>query len=66
MNHPIGTKFHPYGNKKRPVNVVIDYWTTRNNAGEVVKFEYVCEHVFCGQIVSDRFNHTAISRGLLK
>jgi len=61
MNHPtpnykfsIGTRFIPRGKKNRVIRTVVDYGTTYNNAGSIVKQRYITAHQVCGQIVLDR------------
>ena len=55
MKYGIGTKFVRTGGKQklRPVETIVDVYTTTNAAGEVVRAVYVCEHVFAGQVVTD-------------
>jgi hypothetical protein len=56
-----------FKDRKGRVNRVVDIWTTRNIAGEIVKIRYVCEHEFCGQTVTDRdVTATTISRCLAR
>lgn len=55
MNAPrfgIGTRFNSRGKNPRECTVV-DIFTTRNNAGDVVKIRYVAEHEFLGNTVKD-------------
>lgn len=52
MKYPIGTRFIKRQDRKSGlVNIVVDYHTTTNMAGEVVKKRYVVGHYFCGQTV---------------
>ena len=59
---PIGTRFTPRG--RSTVYTVIDIYTTRNAAGELVRFEYFTEHAFAGLIVTERVPETTVARGL--
>lgn len=66
MKYPIGTKFKTRGKHPKEC-VVVDYLTTTNLAGDVVKQRYVTQHSFLGQIVTDYdVVETTISRGLTK
>lgn len=61
---PIGTKFKSHGKNPR-LTEVIDIWTTTNNAGAVVRVDYVTEHEFLGQKVRRRsVTDTEIARGM--
>ena len=45
---------------------VVDFWVTRNLAGEVVRVGYVATHEFCGQQIEERdICETTIARGLI-
>ncbi len=50
---PIGTKFIRYSRAEEQVETIVDIYTTRNNAGDVVKVRYVATHEFLGQEVAD-------------
>ncbi len=54
MKYPIGTKFIARSDRKsRRVQTVIDYHTTRNLAGEIVRERYVATHTLCGQPITN-------------
>lgn len=54
MKYPIGTKFISRSNKKhKRVQTIVDYLTTTNLKGEVVRERYVATHDFMGQKVTD-------------
>jgi hypothetical protein len=65
MIYPVGTKYLTRG--KHPVEcTVVDVHTTTNLAGEIVRIDYVTEHLFCGQSVKERgVCAVTIARGLL-
>ena len=48
----IGTKFIKKSAKRKDIYTVVDILTTYNNAGNIVRVEYLAETVFCGQIVT--------------
>ena len=50
-NIQIGTKFMNR-DKNQKECTVIDIYKTYNNAGDLVKTNYVATHDFCGQIVT--------------
>lgn len=50
QRYPIGTS---YLGKQRRLTVIVDFWTTRNLAGEIVRECYVTEHDFLGQKILD-------------
>ena len=52
LRFPIGTKFASRGKHPR-VCTVVDYLTTTNSLGEVVRVRYVATHEFMGQTISD-------------
>jgi len=61
---PIGTKFKTQGKNPRSATVV-DIWTTTNNAGAIVRVNYVTEHEFLGQKVRDHsVADTTIARSM--
>jgi lysyl-tRNA synthetase class II len=61
----IGTKFKHYARKHNNELTIIDIYTTYNDAGDVVKFTYVCSHEFLGQTVIDYdINEVTIARSL--
>ncbi len=63
MKYPVGTTFTPR-RKNTYTATVIDYHTTTNLAGEVIKARYVCTHDFCGKTVTDYdVSPTTIARG---
>ena len=43
---------------------ILNIYTTRNEAGNVVRLEYLVSHDFLGQRVTDLMNDTAIARSL--
>lgn len=53
MRFPIGTQYIPHGRKNKTPHTVVDYLTTTNLKGEVVKTRYVSSHKFLGQEVFD-------------
>lgn len=66
MKYPVGTKFKTRGKAPRTCTVV-DYLTTTNLAGEVVKVRYVATHEFMGQTITDRdVVATTIALGLIQ
>lgn len=59
----IGTKYKTRGKSPRSCTVV-DIYKTYNSKGELVKISYISEHMFLGQIVTDRdVNETTIAMG---
>ncbi len=65
MRFPIGTQFRPIGKKDR-LCTVVDFHTTRNLAGEIVREHYVATHSFMGQTITDLYVcETTIARGLV-
>lgn len=65
MKYPIGTKFKTRGKAPREC-VVVDYLTTTNMQGDIVKQRYVAQHTFLGQTVADYdVVETTIARGLI-
>jgi hypothetical protein len=64
MKYPQGTKFIRRGDKQRRIFTVIDYHTTRNIAGDIVKQRYCAGYEIAGQILTDSdITETTISRG---
>ena len=64
QQYPVGTKFMTRGKGAR-LCTVVDFYTTRNLAGEVVKTTYVASYEFCGQPMVDRdVCAVTIARGL--
>ena len=62
---PIGTQFIPLG-KNTSLHTVIDYYITRNLAGEIVNTKYVSRHTFLGQEIKNYdIAETTIARGLV-
>jgi len=57
----IGLKFIPPGKHPRE-HIIIDIHKTFNSKSELVRTEYVCEHVFCGQKVKSTHCYTTIAR----
>lgn len=57
----IGLKFIPPGKHPRE-HTIIDIHKTFNSKSELVRTEYVCEHVFCGQKVKSTHCRTTIAR----
>jgi hypothetical protein len=65
MKYPIGTKFKTRGKHPKEC-VVVDYLTTTNLNGDIVKQRYVAQHEFLGQVLTDYdVVETTISRGLV-
>ncbi len=62
FKHPIGTKFIPIGRDCE--YTVIDHLSTVTTSGEVIKRQYLCEHIFCKQKIKSTECETTISRGL--
>jgi len=66
MKYPVGTQYMTRGKHPR-LCTVVDYHTTTNLAGEVVKERYVSTHEFCGQTVTDYdIVPVTIARGLIE
>lgn len=64
MKYPVGTKYVK-NNKRKDVCTVVDFHTTTNMAGEVIRMRYVTSHAFMGQTVLDHdVPETEISRCL--
>jgi len=61
---PVGTRFMS-GGKNKHENEVLNFLTTRNLAGNIVRTEYLVFHVFCGQRMTELTCGTTIARGLL-
>ena len=66
MKYEIGTKYMTRG--KHPDEcTVIDYYITRNLAGDIVKTNYASIHQFCGQtVVNYDVAAATIAMGLIK
>ena len=65
MKHPIGTTYKRRYGKIRQDCTVIDYYTTKNLAGDIVKRRYVTAHDFMGSTLVDYdVTETEISRCL--
>jgi hypothetical protein len=65
MKYPLGTQFIPRGRNKS-IYTIIDFLTTRNINGEIIKQIYLCEHDFLGQKVKSEEVEATIARGLQK
>jgi hypothetical protein len=64
MKYHQGTKFIRRGDKQRRICTVIDYHTTRNLSGDIVKQRYVAGYEILGNIYTDSdITETTISRG---
>jgi hypothetical protein len=64
MKYPQGTKFIRRGDRHKRVLTVIDYHTTRNISGDIVKQRYCAGYEIAGHILTDSdITETAISRG---
>ena len=64
MKYPQGTKFIRRGDKQKRVLTVIDYHTTRNISGDIVKQRYCVGYEIAMQILTDSdITETTISRG---
>lgn len=70
MRYPVGTKFTQMVGAAPKVKrecVVVDYHTTRNLAGEIVRERYVVAHEFLGQTITESdICETTIARALWK
>lgn len=61
MKYPIGYK---YIDRKKRVCEVINFYTTKNLVGNVVKERYVIAYDFCGQrMIDDDVVQTSIDMG---
>ena len=65
--YPIGLVFirgtGPHA-KRRDVETIVDIYTTRNNAGEVIEIVYVTTHAFGNLTVTDyKVPESTIARG---
>jgi len=64
MKYPQGTKFIRRGDKHKRILTVIDYHTTRNISGDIVKQRYCVGYEIAGHILTDSdITETTISRG---
>lgn len=64
QKYPVGTKYYTSGRHPK-LCTVVDFLTTTNLAGEVVRERYVSTHEFCGQTIKDSdVLTTSIARGL--
>lgn len=61
---PIGLQFVPYSDKQKRMHSILNIHTTRNEAGNVVKIEYLVSHDFCGQQITELMVDTKIARSL--
>ena len=59
----IGTKYQDRKLKDR-IYTVIDYLTTKNMNGDIVKERYLVEHEFSGQMLTSEQVDTSIARHL--
>lgn len=50
--------------KELTAYTIEDIYTTRNNAGEIVKIEYLVSHQFIGQSLTELLCDTSIARKL--
>ena len=65
MKYPIGTQYRTRGKAPR-LCTVVDYHTTTNLAGEIVRERYVSTHQFAGQTVTNSdVVAVTIARGLI-
>jgi len=63
QKYPIGYRFLTRGRHSR-LCTVVDYLTTTNIAGKIVKTRYVTTHVLLGQVVTDNdVTQTSIDMG---
>ena len=53
--YSIDTKFVRASGKQksRKIETIVDIFTTRNSAGDIVKLQYVATHEVMGQLVTD-------------
>lgn len=65
MEITIGTKYITR-NKRKNECEVIDIYTTANSKGEIVKTEYLCQHMFMGQMVKHLEVSTTIKIALMQ
>ena len=65
MEIKIGTKYIAR-NKRKDECEVIDIYTTTNSKGEIVKTEYLCQHMFMGQVVKHLEVATTIQIALFR
>lgn len=62
----IGMKFIRVGTKRKDIETIVDIYKTYNSKGELVKTEYVTEHLFMGQTMRNTVNVVTIQRGLME
>ena len=60
----IGFTFNMRGVKHNPERKIVDIYTTKNEAGETIRIEYLLESQFMGQTVKSNVNDTMIARSL--
>ena len=61
---PIGLSFKYYARKHNNQMTIVDIYTTRNAAGDVVRLEYLVAHEFLGQQVTELMVDPSIARSL--
>ncbi len=64
--YTIGTKFCSIFSAGKEIFTLVDIHRTINNAGGVVRTEYIGERDYIGQKLTGKFNATAIARGIAK
>lgn len=67
---PVGTKFdhkHRYarGKSETFTYTIIDIWKTYNDAGALVKIQYICHHPYIGVPVESIENDTTVAMGVM-
>ena len=66
MRFPMNYQFIPRSaksNKRRDVYTVINFLTTTNLNGSIIRTCYVCKHDFCGQSIVTEECEATIARG---
>lgn len=61
---PIGLTFVYHGDKQKRLHTINNIYTTRNEAGNIVRLEYLVTYDFCGQRMELLLIDTAIARSL--
>lgn len=64
MKFPIGTEYNGRGELKDRCYRVVDYWTTRDMAGNIMREKYIVTHVFLGQEIAEEVCETTVARGI--
>ena len=61
----IGDQFTKRGDKQNRVYTVSDIYTVTNSKGEVVKYECIATHEFCGQVLTGEVPFATVQLGKL-